>query len=751
MARLDIPAAPAQYTTQYANLRGVDFSVSPVEVDRQHSPDMLNMISDEGGNPVKRKGWRRMHKFRHYNFNTGQYVNDAVIYDIHNCKETLYVATDACVYKSTDGETWTEVVNRRWDRSPGTVYRCLFTFGHIRLFSYNGKVWAAGSGNVGAFLRSGSGPESITTSGIFYCPVEDIASDMLMAESSNVWGGSISSSLKDPDPRHTIPEIVTSRHPDGTGGTMLDAAAINMATPFRIASFLGDGTSKQYNLYPTADWTSDLYKNVVIICVEVMDADGNWQLSTGWSRPTTRTVNAYDRNGAQTAFACSDPYITFNTAPAAPVPTGHDNVRITYMPVNSTLGRVESDGEGGPGEFIEDSSSTVAKGIYNYHLAAICTKGIVRNYGYSNNDRLFLLADDNRVYFTAASDASNIPDNNYIVVSNTQAIVGLHRYDDRLVAITGNTTEEASVYFINGTELSDGTHAFAVKASSVTVGAIAKNSFVPLIDEPLFVSRTGVYCINNHYASTRLAVRNRSMFINKALTNEANLKDAVAEEWNNYYILAIPGDPWRCYVLDGRQSTKDRKNNTDYSYECYVFENVPASCFGKMNGELYFALEDSYEPNAVIAKFNTDIDNATAYEDDGTYADGAMSGGDAIYAYWSSLHDHERSVTQFKTLNKKGNVLIMKPEMSTTVDVYYQVDGGEKTYIGSYSGDSLYWTPIDFSDLTFRAEADTRDIYIKKKIKKYKTLRVWLENNYVDQPFGIVSFTKTYTIGNFAK
>ena len=748
MAKLEIPAAPRMLTTQYTTLKGVDFSVSAIEVDRQHSPDMLNMISDEGGNPVKRKGWRRLHAFTHYNYSTGEeHVPDAFIFDIHTCKDEMFVATNNGVYKTNGDGIWSIVAKRQWTRSPGNIYNIDFEFGSIRLFSYNGKVWAVGHGEV---TGTKTGSASIHTTGIFYCPVEDIADDMLMAEASNVWGTGIISGLSDPDPRHTIPEIITSRKPDGTGGVMLDSAAVNLATPFRIASFLGDDSSTQYNLYPTTTWTEDLYKNVVIICVEVKDANGVWQVNTGWTRPTTRTVTAYDRNGLQTSFLCTDPYITF-TAPHAPVPSNEDNVRITYMPVDSTLGTVDYTNFE-PGEFTPDSESTVAKGIYNQHLASLCHTDIVKNYGYSNNDRIFSLADGNRVYYTAAGDPSNIPDDNYILVSNTSAIVGLHRFDDKLVAITGNTDEEASVYFVSGAELQDGSHTFAVKASSVTVGAIAPESFVPLIDEPLFVSRTGIYCINSHYASTRMAVRNRSMYINKKLTAEENIKQAVATEWNNYYLLAVPGTDWKCYVLDGRQSSRDRKNNTDYSYECYVLNNIPASQFGKLNGELYFALHPEYENvGATLCKMNTDIDNQTAYEDDGTLADGYMTGGDAIYAYWSSKHDHESSLTQFKTLNKKGNVLILKPELFTSVDVYYQVDGEEKRFVGTFAGSSLYWTPIDFSDLTFRTDADTRDLFVKKKIKKYKTLRVFLENGVIDEPFGIVSFVKTYTIGNFAK
>ena len=32
----------------------------PTEISRRHSPDMVNMISDYGGNPVKRFGYRNV-------------------------------------------------------------------------------------------------------------------------------------------------------------------------------------------------------------------------------------------------------------------------------------------------------------------------------------------------------------------------------------------------------------------------------------------------------------------------------------------------------------------------------------------------------------------------------------------------------------------------------------------------------------------------------------------------------------------
>ena len=57
MAQMSVPAEPSYKTTSYNGLKGADFSNDPSLVSRNHSPDLLNMISDNGGSPIKRKGW----------------------------------------------------------------------------------------------------------------------------------------------------------------------------------------------------------------------------------------------------------------------------------------------------------------------------------------------------------------------------------------------------------------------------------------------------------------------------------------------------------------------------------------------------------------------------------------------------------------------------------------------------------------------------------------------------------------------
>jgi hypothetical protein len=46
------------HTTVYQTFRGVDFSTDPALVDSRRSPAAVNLVSDAGGYPEKRLGWR---------------------------------------------------------------------------------------------------------------------------------------------------------------------------------------------------------------------------------------------------------------------------------------------------------------------------------------------------------------------------------------------------------------------------------------------------------------------------------------------------------------------------------------------------------------------------------------------------------------------------------------------------------------------------------------------------------------------
>ena len=60
MAQFKVPSQPKMYQTRYARFRGVDFSTDPALVDPSRSPFAPNLVSDAGGMPEKRPGWRNL-------------------------------------------------------------------------------------------------------------------------------------------------------------------------------------------------------------------------------------------------------------------------------------------------------------------------------------------------------------------------------------------------------------------------------------------------------------------------------------------------------------------------------------------------------------------------------------------------------------------------------------------------------------------------------------------------------------------
>ena len=70
------------------------------------------------------------------------------------------------------------------------------------------------------------------------------------------------------------------------------------------------------------------------------------------------------------------------------------------------------------------------------------------------------------------------------------------------------------MFLINGAYLNDEMY-FKVTPTSAGTGAIAPKSFSTLVDEPLFLSRSGVFAIANYYTTTEKVIRNRSYYLDK--------------------------------------------------------------------------------------------------------------------------------------------------------------------------------------------------------------------------------------------
>lgn len=732
MAQLTVPEAPREYATHYHELLGVDYQADQTEVDRRRSPEMINMISDFGGNPVKRDGFRRVG------------LGYAALITVDSTTYGVY-ATDALLSVSKVALVGYEIVQT--DTAPyyGNVGKIMAAFNYQqRIYIVAEHALVCFDTEKRTYTLQGTGTHMMSSGTV--------------GESAPIY-------------EDNIPDTVITLKPDGTGGTVLDDK--NAASIYQRVNYLGDGTTTQYkipNYKKIGNWVK----------AEVKDANGDWQIVTATlGTPTTETGKTLDGTGTMTSNVV-DPTVTFATAPPAAGSDQSDNVRITFVPFS-----------------MDEAEANVKKGFYNETFKNLLASKAVT----FQSSRMFL-ADKYRVYYSEVSDPFSISDLSWFDVDSE--VVGFTRSNNYL-AILAKDNGRSTIYLASEetrtVDSQSGTQEsyFRVKESNAGIGAIAPKCIATLSDEPMFLSKTGLFGILTNWQSEKYAV-NRSSRINRKLCKEPNLETAVGIAYNDYFYLAING---RMYVLDGRHKESDRAGNKPL--EAYYFEGLPAiESMCVVNDKMYFiskadnggysytytwnddlADTERYYDNAhmkTVSDIQYQISTSQAEEPTGewvsekptpqegeylwykvTFDDASTEitledfelgdkriTGDAVCARWCSAFDDDGSPQKLKTLMKKGTMITLVPHFRSGCEITLVKDGDVFQYLGSFDSSLQSFENISFLNFTFNANAVAVDLFTKKKIKKYKRLQIQVENNKAE-PFGITQITKTYTMGNYAK
>ncbi len=622
-----VPPAKKPKLSTYRGFLGVDYSVEAGSVGGSRAADMLNMISDTAGLPEKRLGYTTLyHKEGSVNGIFYGHINDQEIFIAH-IGSNLYKFTDYTIEGSESIELIGE--NLADNRSKA------FFMEH--------------KGDTKIFILTGE--DYLVYDGSSLQPVSDIA---------------------------TIPLVVISKNPDGTGG--VSYKGINLITPYRREGFLSDGSSKIYQLS-----AKDIDSSSVT--VEITTTSG----VVSWSEGVNFTV---DRSLGQ---------VKFNTAPSAPIVSGQDNVEICY-----------------------------SKTVENYSQR-IKNSTTFAYYGIGGDNRVFLTGNSQYKawdFWCEIDDPTYFPDINYgIIGSENTGVMGYAKLGEYLLIIKEDNQQDSTIFVRTGELLDDGA-IFPIKQGVTGVGAIAGNTFVNLVDEPLFLSSMGVYAITSNLVTAERTLQNRSYYIDPKLTKEASLHRAIACQWNSYYLLAINS---RVYLLDSRQKTG---SGNSYQYEGYLWQGLDINALLSHKGNLYFGGSDGG-----ICKLNTHIDNMTKYRDNGQ----------AITAYWDTPADDDGNVALLKTMERKGGLLLIKPSYKTGANIYVSVDGEPFELIRSGSFSIFGWENIDFTRFTFLTTSTPKRIYFNHKIRKYTTLQFRIENSSLDESLGIYEITKYFTTYNYGK
>ena len=634
MIQQDSPPRSGQEkkTVCYTQFRGVDFSTDPSLVADSRSPYAPNLISDIGGRPEKRLGWR-----------------------------TLYQAA------GTDGgETPAQT-------GPGPVnglFQCEIEGEAHRLAHIGTKLYRI----------TAEGLEELKTGLTDHRSVGFFLNGKLYLLTGGEYLAFDGETVKDAAADAYVPTTLISVNPDGSEGAAKEA--VNLLTGQRTEQFYGDETSRAYHLSQQDIDSVDK--------VEVQGSDGAFTETTAYTADLAQGV------------------VTFSSA-HAPVVTGEDNIKITYT--KATDGNLAQ--------------------VTQCQVCTVFTTGANRYVFFSGNP-------EKKAYEwrSAANDPTYIPDINYSIIGSEEtAVMGYLPIGRYLVVVKEENGQDTTLFNrwanVMGEEVT-----FQLEPGAAGVGALSQYAFGTLLDEPLFLSRRGVFGVTTTNILAERAVKNRSFYVDAKLITETNLAEAAAVVWNGYYILAVNN---RAYILDSKnKSLRSNRTNdsSDYIYECYHWENLPARCFLADGDDLYFGTADGR-----VCRMNTDRAGMDRFSDDGA----------AIVCCWSTKNDDDGKVYLLKSMQKRGCSVTVKPFYRSSAKIYLCKDGEAEQLARYQTMDIFNFFDLDFERFSFLTNDSPQEIYLKKKVKKYKRLQIIVKNDGVNEGFGIYQISKTYVEGNFAK
>lgn len=478
-----------------------------------------------------------------------------------------------------------------------------------------------------------------------------------------------------------IPTLTIAKSPTG-GGTPFED--LNLLQPAFIELFAGTETDKVYSMtFSGLD---------AVVLVEKLQSNGTW-----------KTLSAGTDYTADLAAG----KVTFTTAPGKSPITGEDNVRITAS------------------RLVAGYADRINK----------CRFGTL--FGVNGAaDRLFLSGNPDFVNYdwhSGQNDPTYWPDTGYSVIGTEKsAIVGYSIINDRLATHKDDQADGRNVVIRQG-DLVDSEAVFPVVNTLQGQGAVATYSFAYLVNEPLFLTKLGVYAITAQDITGEKYAQNRSFFVNGKLLKEENLQEAFAFVYKDLYWLCINGV---AYILDGLQPLQTDRS-MPYStrqYAAFYRTNVPARVMWEREGQLFFG-----SPDGRICQFYDDPASQLSYNDDGQ----------PIYCCWETPDFSGKLFYKNKTF--RFLTVRLAAAIATSVKLYGR-RRGIWTFIKEDDTRARYfnWEYLDWSKFSWSNDETPQVITTKVRIKKVDKSRFRIENDALNEPFGINDVAIEYVEnGNF--
>lgn len=707
IVNIGTPTSPTIYTKKYGSFRGVDFSQSETMVDDSRSPHAVNVISDTGGFPEKRLGWRTLHMLDgringiyHYK---GLVTHKAEAEGEEDTEELvdcfiIHAGTKIYSWSGTSEDAPTELFSGINDaRSTGRCFKeRLFILTGAELLEYDGK----------ACVRVFNGEAS-------YVPT--------------TWQGRGTAYYSDEGNGGWYNGDMGKAYQDVNIACQKRKNTFRIDQNWRYTRYLfldgkiKAGTRMKMTYIPTGR---------VIFDITAPSEDGVY----GW---TTYSVekNLFDWQYIQNVLP-PEIGVTLRTGDsesrkiAEDLGIEHGGVIRGVMLTANTPG-FEEPAEGESNYCIEYVAEV---GKSEGAISGCTVMDVFENrIFYSGNPEF-----PNTDWHSELNEPTYVRDLSYTEIGLDATPVTGYLHTGNEQAILKDDNDGATIYMRYRAEDSEGNVLFPIRQGTSGIGAVARNAVCTVLDDPLYLSRNGVYAIAQQDISSERALNIRSTRINKKLLKNTNLEDAYMCTWRGNLMLFINGD---CYVADAAQKTYAGNKTGTFEYEWYYWTNIPARVALEYNGVLYFGTEDGK-----LCRFNDDMKNSRGEIASSAYSDD----GEPIIAEWATNLSDDGDFMRLKTMKKKGSGVMLKTYNRSGVKVCIKTDRDFEREIREKSAGIFNFEDLDFNDFTFNTSEYTV-VPFNAKFKKYKAIQVICRSDKVNQAFGVLGIIRRYVTGNFAK
>ena len=326
-------------------------------------------------------------------------------------------------------------------------------------------------------------------------------------------------------------------------------------------------------------------------------------------------------------------------------------------------------------------------------------------------------------WYSGYTDPTFFPDTAYTKLSRDGGkIVGYAILGNALAAFLDHSTDGRNVIVRTGSLDNAGEAVFQIVNTLIGENAVAMDSFASSNKEPLFLTEKGVFAITAEELTGEKISQERSYYIASALMDAAGKEEAVSTIYREFYTMALNNT---VYLLDLQQKNYERNSPySSFQYECYYWPDIPVRILWTEGERLCFGTEDGR-----ICKFAVNVDRADSYNDDGK----------AIDAYWETSDFDGDAFFKSKTFT--GIAVRLASAVLTGVKVYAQKRGlWSQVFDAKDRARYFSWDYVDFAKFVFSSDQTPRTLYGKVKIKKVDKVRFRLQNNELNEPFGIYAF-----------